>query len=191
MSFYASSFRDRREGRYMKTAIAVDTSEYEAQIESLTKQIRNKTKTLKRKSMLIDEFNWEVENADTLYDALNDDYMKLRNEIISLENSLGEIEDAIKSIESQQVTKDNLFRFILEFGRAYKGLSEIEKKNLANQFIEKIEIFHEERDNGSVIKSVTFRFPIKLGGKQFEKIEVNGKTSSDLVETVCLLSKKS
>ena len=41
---------------------------------------------------------------------------------------------------------------------------EIEKKNLANQFIEKIEIFHEERDNGFVIKSVIFRFPIKLGG---------------------------
>lgn len=179
-------FRNDMKGRLGK---AVDTSEYEAQIDVLTKQIRNKTKTLKRKSMLIDEFNWEVENADTLYDALNDDYMKLRNEVISLENSLREVEDTIKSIESQQVTKDNLFRFILEFGRAYKGLSEIEKKNLANQFIEKIEIFHEERDNGSVIKSVTFRFPIKLGGKQFEKIEVNGQTSSDLVETCVLLSK--
>ena len=117
-------------------------------------------------------------------------YMKLRNEVISLENSLREVEDTIKSIESQQVTKDNLFRFILEFGRAYKGLSEIEKKNLANQFIEKIEIFHEQRDNGSVIKSVTFRFPIKLGGKQFEKIEVNGQTSGDLVETVVLMSRK-
>lgn len=54
----------------------------------------------------------------------------------------------------------------------------------------KIEIFHEERDNGSVIKSVTFRFPIKLGGKQFEKIEVNGQTSGDLVETVVLMSRK-
>ena len=41
-------------------------------------------------------------------------YMKLRNEVISLENSLREVEDTIKSIESQQVTKDNLFRFILE-----------------------------------------------------------------------------
>ena len=180
-------FRNDMKGRLGK---AVDTSGYEAQFEALTKQIRNKTKTLKRKSMLIDEFNWEVENADTLYDALNDDYMKLRNEVISLENSLREVEDTIKSIESQQVTKDNLFHFILEFGRAYKSLSEIEKKNLANQFIEKIEIFHEERDNGSVIKSVTFRFPIKLGGKQFEKIEVDGQTSGDLVETVVLMSRK-
>ena len=77
---------------------------------------------------------------------------------------------------------------ILEFGRAYKALSEIAKKNLANQFIERIEIFHEERDNGSVIKSVIFRFPIKLGGETFKKMEDNGLTSGNLVEGVILIS---
>ena len=96
-------------------------------------------------------------------------------------------------IKSQEITKDNVLRFILDFGRAYNGLSEIKKKELANRlanrFIEKIEIFPEERDNGSVIKSVTFRFPIKIGGKSIDKVEVNRQTSGNLVETVCLLSK--
>ena len=169
---------------------AVDTSEYEAQIEALTKQIRNKTMTLKRKSALIDEFDWDVENADTLYDALNTDYMKLHNEVLALEKSLDEVEDTMAHIKNQEITKDNVLRFILDFGRAYNGLSEIEKKELANRFIEKIEIFPEERDNGSVIKSVTFRFPIKIGGKSIDKVEVNRQTSGNLVETVVLLSRK-
>lgn len=167
---------------------AVDTSEFEAQVEALSKQIRNKTKTLKRKSMLIDEFDWDVENADILYDALNTDYMKLHNEVLALESSLSDVKATIKRIENQEVTKDNVLRFILEFGRVYNGLTEVEKKELANRFIEKIEIFHEERDNGSVIKSVTFKFPIKIGGKSLDKLDDNGLTSGNLVETVCLLT---
>lgn len=108
----------------------------------------------------------------------------------ALEKSLDEVEDTMAHIKSQEITKDNVLRFILDFGRAYNGLSEIEKKELANRFIEKIEIFPEERDNGSVIKSVTFRFPIKIGGKSIDKVEVNRQTSGNLVETVILMSRK-
>ena len=56
---------------------AVDTSEYEAQVELLSKQIKNKTMTLKRNITAIDNFDWDVENSDTLYDALNADYIRL------------------------------------------------------------------------------------------------------------------
>ena len=41
------------------------------------------------------EFDWDVENADTLYDALNTDYMKLHNEVLALEKSLDEVEDTM------------------------------------------------------------------------------------------------
>ena len=64
-----SSNEEFRKDMKSRLGKAVDTSEFEAQVEALTKQIRNKTKTLKRKSMLIDEFDWDVENADTLYEA--------------------------------------------------------------------------------------------------------------------------
>ena len=68
-------FRDDLKSRLGQ---AVDTSEAEAQVEELTKQIRNKTKTLKRKSLAIDNFDWDVSNADALYDTLNEDYTRIQ-----------------------------------------------------------------------------------------------------------------
>jgi hypothetical protein len=179
-----------REDMNSRLGKAVDTSEFEAQIEMLTKQIRNKTKTLKRKQMTIDEFDWDVENADTLYDALNEDYVRLHNEVLALEKSLGEVQETIKSIQSQQITQNSVYRFILEFGKVYKDLPEINKKEMVNHFIEQIEIFPEEKEDGSVIKSVTFRFPITIGGKPLDKVDFSRQTSGNNVETVVRIERK-
>jgi len=167
---------------------AVDTSEYEAQIELLDKQIRNKTKTLKRKSIMLDDFDWDVENADDLYEYMNADYVRLHNEVVALENSRKEVQSTITSIQNQQVTKDTMYKFILEFGKIYKTLPAIKKKEMANRFIEKIEVFPEEKEDGSVIKSVTFRFPIKMGNEQIETLDFDGLTTDKHVETIVLMT---
>ena len=61
--------------------------------------------------------------------------------------------------------------------------------SLANKFIEKIEIFPEEQEDGSVIKSVTFRFPLKSNGDKIGVKGGTGLTTGTPVECVCLLSK--
>ena len=179
-------FREEMSKRLGK---AVDTSEFEAQMELLNGQIRNKTKTLKRKAMSIDNFDWDVENSDTLYDVLNSDYVKLNNEIIALEKSLEEVKETVASIENQQITKDGVFKFILDFGRVYNQLSKAEKKELALRLIERIEIFPEEKEDGSIIKSVTFRFPINYCGEEIKTLTCNRQTSDNHVETVVLMSR--
>ena len=169
---------------------AVETEEYEEQAERITKQIRNKTKTLKRKALTIDNFDWDVKNADSLYDSLNNDYVRLHNEVQALEESLEEVTAMIDKINNQQVTKDGVFKFLMEFGRIYNKLPEINKKELANKFIEKIEIFPEEQEDGSVIKSVTFRFPLINNDDRIGMKGGTGLTTGTPVECVCLMSKK-
>lgn len=168
---------------------AVETDEYEEQAERIKKQIRNKTKTLKRKALTIDNFDWDVKNADSLYDSLNNDYVKLHNEVQALEESLEEVTAMIDKINNQQVTKDGVYKFLMEFGRIYNKLPEINKKELANKFIEKIEIFPEEKEDGSVIKSATFRFPLINNGNRIEMKGGTGLTTGTPVETCCLLRK--
>ena len=181
-------FRDDLKSRLGQ---AVDTSEAEAQVEELTKQIRNKTKTLKRKSLAIDNFDWDVSNADALYDTLNEDYTRIQNEVLLLEKSREEAELLISNIKNQQITRDGIFKFIQQFGTVYKHLTEVEKKELALKLMEKIEIFPEEQEDGSIIKSVTFRFPLNINGEKLNQLALEGQTSEDRVETVCLLSKLS
>ena len=180
-------FRGNLNDRLGKT---VETDEYEEQAERIKKQIRNKTKTLKRKALTIDNFDWDVKNADSLYDSLNNDYVRLHNEVQALEESLEEVTAMIDKINNRQVTKDGVFKFLMEFGRIYNKLPEINKKELANKFIEKIEIFPEEQEDGSVIKSVTFRFPLKSNGDKIGVKGGTGLTTGTPVETVVLLRGK-
>ena len=69
-------------------------------------------------------------------------------------------------------------------------MSEIDKKELARSFNEKVEIHPEEKEDGSLIKSVTFRFPIFKGKDKLEEADINSRTNGKHVETVVLLSKK-
>lgn len=178
-----------RKGIKDRIGKAVDTSEYEAQAEKLTKQIRNKTKTLKRKALTIDNYDWDVKNADSLYDSLNEDYVRLHDEVQALEESLEEVEGMIDSIKNQQITRGGIYKFILEFGKAYYDLPDIDKKKLANKFIERVEIFPEEQEDGSVLKNVTFRFPISRGGKTVDNISFGRQTTDTPVETVARFEK--
>ena len=94
-----------------------------------------------------------------------------------------------QGIQGQQVTKDKVVKFILEFGTVFKKMSEIDKKELARSFNEKVEIHPEEKEDGSLIKSVTFRFPIFKGKDKLEEADINSRTNGKHVETVVLMSR--
>lgn len=68
-------------------------------------------------------------------------------------------------------------------------MSEIDKKELARSFIEKVEIHPEEKEDGSLIKSVTFRFPIFKGKDKLEEADINSRTNGKHVETVVLMTR--
>ena len=144
----------------------------------------------RRKKMRGDDFDWDMVNADAVYDALNEDYTRLSSEVVSLEKSLQEVEETLEGIKGQQITKDNVCRFILKFGKVYKKLSEIDKKKLVRELIESVELYPVEREYGSLIKSITFKFPLNKDKAKFDEEDINSCTTENHVETVVLLSNK-
>ena len=65
----------------------------------------------------------------------------------------------------------------------YEPMNEAERREFLTQFIEKVEIYEEEQENGQWLKSIEFKLPI---------ISKDMKISLDNgshVETVCLLGK--
>ena len=63
----------------------------------------------------------------------------------------------------------------------YEPMNEAERREFLTQFIEKVEIYEEEQENGQWLKSIEFKLPI---------ISKDMKISLDngsQIETVCLL----
>lgn len=165
----------------------VDTTELENDKSRLLKVIAQKQSAKKRLANSMDNLPYDTPHYDEKYADMEERYNALYDDIDELQAEVEHIENTIISINNQTVTRDGIYRFMLDFGKVYDELSEIKKKEVANRFIERIEIFPEEQDDGSIIKSITFRFPVRFGGEYVNSVDLNSMTTLTNVETCLLL----
>ena len=138
-----------------------ETYGVEEQLENISKQISNKTMTLKRRQMAIDNFDWNADNADELYQVMYEDYLRLQNEILALQKDQEETRRKSENLPEGESAHDDIA--IPKLFGIYDYLSEVQKKDVANALFKRIEIFREEQEDGAVIKSVSFQFPLTIG----------------------------
>ena len=66
------------------------------------------------------------------------------------------------------------------------SISDSEKKEFMQSFVEKVEIYPERQPNGRIIKSIYFNFPVYYGEKEVDMLDWDNEKSA---ETVVLMSK--
>ena len=127
---------------------------------------------------------------DSLYDKKYEDMQnrlyRLYEEIDSLEIEMEEVGTRIQSIKQEKINADNIYKYLIFFDKLYDKFTDIEKKEFISSFVEKVEIFEKEQDDGRVLKSLKFRFPVFFDGKEVEEIGWDNDTT---VETVVLMSR--
>ena len=72
------------------------------------------------------------------------------------------------------------------FDILYAEMSDIEKKEFMQLFIDAIELYPEKMDDGRIIRQIDLAFPVYYEGFEGEAIRL---LNENTVETVCLLSK--
>lgn len=112
----------------------------------------------------------------------------LYDKINTYERSLQELNKKIAAANDDKLTVEELNLMLNNFEVIYEKMTELERKQFMNKLVEKVEILPEKREDGSILKSVEFRFPLNYNdgrnGTDNEGIQLpNQKT----VETVCLL----
>lgn len=76
------------------------------------------------------------------------------------EQSLIEARAKKRSIESEKVTGDNIYKVLIYFEKLYSLMNEEEKRKLMEALIQEIQIYEDQQPNGQWLKSITFRLPI-------------------------------
>ena len=108
---------------------------------------------------------------------------KLYDKIEETENALVEAKAKKRSILAEKVCGDNIYKALIFFDKMYEPMNEAERREFLTQFIEKVEIYEEEQENGQWLKSIEFKLPI---------ISKDMKISLDngsQIETVVLLTR--
>ena len=131
----------------------------------------------------LDNLDYEDKHYQRRKTDLENRLSKTYDKIEEAENSLVEAKSKKRSILAEKVCGDNIYKALIFFDKMYEPMNEAERREFLTQFIEKVEIYEEEQENGQWLKSIEFKLPI---------ISKDMKISLDngsQIETVVCLSK--
>lgn len=167
-----------------KINMEVDTTALDQEISAQEKTLRQSY--LNKDAILsdLDNLDYEDKHYKRRKADLEDRLSKTYDKIEETENALVEAKAKKRSILAEKVCGDNIYKALIFFDKMYEPMNEAERREFLTQFIEKVEIYEEEQENGQWLKSIEFKLPI---------ISKDMKISLDngsQIETVVLLGRK-
>ena len=151
-------------------------SKEQEQMDDMVKALRKQyysTESLK------DKMNKEIDSLDVQSEGYDGDYERLSKQVDSLYDKLDELEEKIeeanrkrRELDAAQITCDKVFSALEHFGDVFDRMSYKEKREFMRLLIDKIEVFKERREDGKLIRAITFKFPVYKVGRNGEVQQV-------------------
>lgn len=165
----------------------VDTSEIDNELAVYNKQLSQMfglKKNLENQMDVMDVFDKHFDRKmsdlqsrlDGMYDKISD-----------MEEQVQELVVRKQNIEIQKINSDNVYKYLLYFNKLYDKFTDEERKKFFNSFVEEVQLYPEEQEDGQFLKRISFRFPVYSEGQELKELHWDKKSS---VETVVLMSRK-
>lgn len=131
----------------------------------------------------------ELDNLDVLSDDYDSDYERIQDEIDdiydkieSLELSLKKLKKKYKEAQKGIRSVDGIRTILQNFSKFFEKMTCEEQRELYRQFIERIEVYPVEQEDGRVLKSIWFRFPVRYGESNTIEtwIQAEGKPDEEI-----------
>lgn len=164
----------------------IDTGELETELSQLHEQLKQVNGAKKRLGQQMDKLDITDKYYDRKYQDMEDRLYQLYEDIDSIEQQIDEVEKRILHIRQEKLTADNIYQFLLYFDKMYDGMTDAEKKEFLNCFVESIDIFEQEQPDGRFLKHIKFRFPVFYDGKETTELSWDKDTT---IECVVLLQR--
>ena len=134
----------------------------------------------------IDGLDPQDSHYDRMFESLQRRLYDTFDEIDAADALVQDISAKRESVEREQLSRDNVYNYLLLFGEIYDKMTDFEKQTFMRSMIESIEIYPEKQENGQQIKAIHFKFSVSYHGELTRDIF---PPKESCVETVVLLSK--
>ena len=131
-------------------------------LESELKQLRKK---LQKVEMQKRKLGAELDNLDVFEKDYDKEYERIQSILDTNYDKMEEFEkkisvtiDKIEALNQGVKSAENIKRMLDNFEKLYEKMSCMERRQMYRLFIERIEVFPEENEDGRIIKSISFRF---------------------------------
>ena len=170
-----------------KISSEIDVSEIEKEIESLEKKRKQLIGAKSRLGCSMDSLDADDKFYMQKYTDMEERLNTLYVEIDSVDNNIEMLKQRIINAQQDKLSSDSVYCILKHFDRFYDKFTDVEKKQFMGAFIERIDIFPERQENGRILKSVKFKFPVWYGDKSYVDFCWDEKSP---VECVVLMSRK-
>ena len=93
----------------------------------------------------------------------------------------------INAAYGEHLIAQELYKVLENFDDIYFKMSDLEKKEFYQNFIESITIYPDKKTNERIINEIDFKFPIYYDGQEGRAIRLLNETT---VEALCLLGRQ-
>ncbi|WP_379706578.1 recombinase family protein [Mediterraneibacter gnavus] len=169
----------------------VDVSALETEREQLQKQLKQVQGSKLKLIQMLDRLDTGDKHYTRKYQDMQDRLDNLYDKVAEFEETMKDIDAKIGASYGKEITGKKLYEFLLDFDILYDKMTDMEKKEFMNTFIEKIELKNETVNNGtgqgSRIEHIDLAFPVYYGDCKGTRIRM---PEENTVETVVLLSQQ-
>lgn len=134
----------------------------------------------------LDRLDVTDRHYDRKYQDMQDRLDTLYDRIADLEEKIDDVTDKISGAYDENLTSKQLCKVLLQFDEMFEEMTDLERKEFLYTLIERIDLFPERQENGSILKRIRFKFRVDYDAEDGGKVLLNEND----VETVCLLSRK-
>ena len=98
------------------------------------------------------------------------------------------VETSLYNIKQEKISGDNVYQFLLFFDKLYDRFTDMEKKTFMKSFLEEVNIYEAEQEDGRILRSLKFRFPVFFNNQELYELDWDNERT---LETVCLMERES
>ena len=155
----------------LKKAMGVisQVKQTEKKLQRLDREYRDAEVSKCSISEQLDALNPLNDDYDSKYETLAVKLDEAYNHMDEIEKNLEETRKKLNMLKEKTLTFDNLSSFIDNLKPMLNRMTVEEKNELCCSFIERIDLFPEDRADGKIIRSISFKFPLLLKGTEFTK----------------------
>ena len=85
--------------------------------------------------------------------------------IYELNVEVEELDTRITNAQKDKLSASNIYYYLQAFGQLYDVMTDAEKKQMYSHLLKEVQIFEAPKENGQIIKSLKFTFPIDDTGR--------------------------
>ena len=163
----------------------VDISNLEEERAQLKGQLQQVVGAKNKLLVMLDALDASDKHYARKFQDMQDRLDNLYDRISGFENEIADVEEKIKVAYGRQISEKQLYQILQKFDILYAEMSDIEKKEFMQLFIDAIELYPEKMDDGRIIRQIDLAFPVYYEGFEGEAIRL---LNENTVETVVLLS---